>query len=113
MKKLVRTTGIHDRRFQNEVGNLLMLEHKNIVKLLGYCYHAEKKLVLATWFKLLGSCYHSDVPEKFLCYEYLSNGSLDNYIYGTVTQSLHNLFHCFVVGLFKYRIAGAAYIFQD
>jgi len=108
VKKLVRTTGIHDRRFQNEVGNLLMLEHKNIVKLLGSCYHAEKKLV-----EVNGRFVFSDVPEKFLCYEYLSNGSLDNYIYGTVTQSLHNLFHCFVVGLFKYRIAGAAYIFQD
>lgn len=77
VKKLVRTTGIHDRRFQNEVGNLLMLEHKNIVKLLGSCYHAEKKLV-----EVNGRFVFSDVPEKFLCYEYLSNGSLDNYIYG-------------------------------
>ncbi|XP_062197399.1 cysteine-rich receptor-like protein kinase 44 isoform X3 [Phragmites australis] len=76
VKKLVRTSGVHDRRFQNEVGNLQKLEHKNIVKLLGSCYQVERKLVERNGRRVL-----SDVPEKFLCYEHLSNGSLDNYIY--------------------------------
>jgi serine/threonine protein kinase len=79
VKKLVRTSGVHDRWFQNEAGNLQILEHRNIVKLLGSCYQIEKKLVER-------NCRHFllDVPEKFLCYEYLSNGSLANYIYGMV-----------------------------
>ncbi|CAD6254088.1 unnamed protein product [Miscanthus lutarioriparius] len=76
VKKLVRTSGVHDRRFQNEAGNLQTLEHRNIVKLLGSCYQVEKKLVERN-----GRHFLSDVPEKFLCYEYLSNGSLDKYIY--------------------------------
>uniref|UniRef100_A0A804P0Y5 Protein kinase domain-containing protein n=1 Tax=Zea mays TaxID=4577 RepID=A0A804P0Y5_MAIZE len=76
VKKLVQTSGVHDRRFQNEAGNLQFLEHRNIVKLLGSCYQVEKKLVERNNKHFL-----SDVPEKFLCYEYLSNGSLDNYIY--------------------------------
>ena len=96
VKKLVRTSGVHDRRFQNEVGNLQMLEHTNIVKLLGSCYQVERKLVERNGRRVL-----SDVPEKFLCYEYLSNGSLDNYIYGTV---MHNWFRFFIVWLFKYWI---------
>lgn len=76
VKKLVQTSGVHDRRFQNEAGNLQFLEHRNIVKLLGSCYQVEKKLVERNNKHFL-----ADVPEKFLCYEYLSNGSLDNYIY--------------------------------
>ncbi|WVZ53177.1 hypothetical protein U9M48_004157 [Paspalum notatum var. saurae] len=76
VKKLVRISGIHDRRFQNEAGNLQILEHRNIVKLLGSCCQVERKLVERNGRHVI-----SDVPEKFLCYEYLSNGSLDNYIY--------------------------------
>ncbi|KAG0529451.1 hypothetical protein BDA96_05G099100 [Sorghum bicolor] len=76
VKKLVRKSGVHDRRFQNEADNLQTLEHRNIVKLLGSCYQVEKKLVERN-----GRHFLSDVPEKFLCYEYLSNGSLDKYIY--------------------------------
>lgn len=81
MKKLVRTSGVHDRRFRNEVNNLLVLEHKNIVKLIDSCCQVERKAVEQN-----GKYVLSDVPEKLLCYEYLSNGSLDNYIYGMVTQ---------------------------
>ncbi|KAL6868109.1 hypothetical protein ACP4OV_014954 [Aristida adscensionis] len=76
VKKLTRTSGIHERRFHNEVSNLLTLEHKNIVKLLGSCSQVERKLV-----KQNGRHVLTDVPEKILCYEYLCNGSLENYIY--------------------------------
>ncbi|OEL31938.1 Disease resistance protein RPM1 [Dichanthelium oligosanthes] len=76
VKKLVQTSGVHDRRFQNEAANLQILEHGNIVKLLGSCYQVDRKLVERNGRHVL-----SDVPEKFLCYEYLSNGSLDSYIY--------------------------------
>ncbi|KAL6660740.1 hypothetical protein ACP70R_001775 [Stipagrostis hirtigluma subsp. patula] len=76
VKKLVRTSGVHDRRFQNEASNLWKLQHKNIVKLLGSCNQVERKLVEKN-----GRYVFTDVQEKLLCYEYLSNGSLDNYIY--------------------------------
>ncbi|XP_015697519.1 tyrosine-protein kinase JAK2-like isoform X1 [Oryza brachyantha] len=76
VKKLERTSGIHARRFQNEAENLVELEHKNIVKLIGSCCQAETQVVQHN-----GKHVFIDVEEKLLCYEYLSNGSLDNYIY--------------------------------
>jgi len=59
VKKLVRTSGVHDRRFQNEAGNLQILEQRNIVKLLGSCYQVEKKLVERN-----GRHFLSDVPKN-------------------------------------------------
>ncbi|KAL5204178.1 hypothetical protein ABZP36_009049 [Zizania latifolia] len=80
VKKLVRTSGIHDRRFQNEVKNLMELEHKNVVKLVGSCCQEERVVV-----EYNGRYVFTDVVEKLLCYEYLSKGSLDNYIYDEST----------------------------
>uniref|UniRef100_A0A0D9XQG7 non-specific serine/threonine protein kinase n=2 Tax=Leersia perrieri TaxID=77586 RepID=A0A0D9XQG7_9ORYZ len=76
VKKLERTSGIHARRFQNEADNLIEVEHKNIVKLVGSCCQAEKQVVEHD-----GKYVFTNVVEKLLCYEYLPNGSLDKYIY--------------------------------
>ncbi len=81
VKKLERTSGIHARRFQNEANNLLELEHKNVVKLIGSCCQAERQVVEHD-----GKYVFTDVVEKLLCYEYLPNGSLDNYIYGNTIR---------------------------
>ena len=37
--------GIDDQQYINEVGNLLMVKHPNIVQLLGYSYEIKKKYV--------------------------------------------------------------------
>uniref|UniRef100_A0A0E0BGY3 Protein kinase domain-containing protein n=1 Tax=Oryza glumipatula TaxID=40148 RepID=A0A0E0BGY3_9ORYZ len=76
VKKLERTSGIHARKFQNEANNLLELEHKNVVKLIGSCCQAERQVIEHD-----GKYVLAEVVEKLLCYEYLPNGSLDNYIY--------------------------------
>ncbi|CAN6371456.1 unnamed protein product [Urochloa humidicola] len=94
VKKLVPTSGVHDRRFQNEAANLQILEHRNIVKLLGSCNHAERKLVEKNGRHIL-----SDVKEKFLCYEYLSNGSLHNYIYGELCGLDWNMRFKIILGI--------------
>jgi len=59
---------VQDLEFQNEIYFLTKLQHTNIVKLLGDC--------------MQGS-------ERILVYEYMSNGSLDTFIFGATSRSLY------------------------
>lgn len=88
VKKLLVIPGFNeDKQFQNEVGNLIALNHRNIVKLISYCYEIRRKVVEDN-----GRHVFMDMAEKLLCYEYLPRGSLDKYLYGTI--SLHIWFEC-------------------
>jgi serine/threonine protein kinase len=66
-----------DKQFQSEAGILIDLNHKNIVKLIGYCYEIRKEVVENN-----RKFFFVETPKKLLCYEYLPIGSLDKYIYG-------------------------------
>ena len=77
MKKLSDNSPVAtEKQFKNEVGNLMAIQHENIVRLYGYCHEAQKKVIQHS-----GRYVIVDMIESCLCYEYLANGSLDNHIY--------------------------------
>ncbi|CAM0948563.1 unnamed protein product [Alopecurus aequalis] len=75
VKKLSETLDIHEKKFSEEVGCLMMAKHKNIVRFLGYCSDTQGEMV-----KYDGKLVLADVRQRLLCFEYLPKGSLDKNI---------------------------------
>uniref|UniRef100_A0ACD5TBE7 Uncharacterized protein n=1 Tax=Avena sativa TaxID=4498 RepID=A0ACD5TBE7_AVESA len=69
--------GIDDEIFQREFENLMMLDHHNIVRLVGYCYETQHQ---AMQYK--GRTIFAERIYRALCFEYMQNGSLQNHLSG-------------------------------
>ena len=61
-----------EEQFMNEILLVAKLQHRNLVSLLGFC---------------------SEASERLLIYEFLGNGSLDRFIFGTTNVIFINKVH--------------------
>lgn len=73
----------NDKQFKNECTNLMRAQHKNIVRLVGYCYEIRHELVEHN-----GEVIFAGVEERILCFEYLQGGSLENHLSGMMVLKL-------------------------
>ncbi|KAM0830195.1 hypothetical protein ACQ4PT_066368 [Festuca glaucescens] len=77
VKRIRNNHTIDEKLFYREVDSLLTVNHQNVVRFLGFCASTEQ-----TAIKIEGSRQrlYAEIRERLLCFEYISNGSLQEHI---------------------------------
>jgi len=77
VKRIRSNMTIDDKLFRREVNSLMEVNHQNVVRFLGLCSHT-----IETPMKNPESRGYifAEIRERLLCFEYISNGSLDKQI---------------------------------
>ena len=86
VKRLHALQGLDDKEFDNEFHNFTKIFHKNVVRLIGYCYESQEKFVEHN-----GDLIRAKAMERVLCFEYMQRGSLEKYIGGKSDLKLAKL----------------------
>lgn len=76
VKRLSQTSREGLNQLHNEVQVLAQLQHMKLVRLLGYCSHQN---------------------EVMLVYEFVKNGSLDNFLFGNCIRNYRSTINVFVI----------------
>ncbi|GJN04854.1 hypothetical protein PR202_ga22430 [Eleusine coracana subsp. coracana] len=76
VKQLRHSEDLSDTQFLEEVKCLKRVNHKNIVRFLGYCAYTHEVLM-----KFNGQDVLVDERKRFLCFEYAPNGNLQDYLH--------------------------------
>uniref|UniRef100_A0ACD5UK17 Uncharacterized protein n=4 Tax=Avena sativa TaxID=4498 RepID=A0ACD5UK17_AVESA len=69
---------LKEETFQNEVSYLMGIKHQNVVQFVGYC--AESRWEAIEIPSGSGKHIFAEIPKRLLCFEYVSNKSLDRHI---------------------------------
>jgi serine/threonine protein kinase len=77
VKKLFPVHGVDDVAFENEFRNIKKVQHKNVIRMIGYCYEKAHRDV-----EYQGKLVWSEVIDRAICFEYMKGGSLATHISG-------------------------------
>ncbi|KAI4988082.1 hypothetical protein ZWY2020_029712 [Hordeum vulgare] len=80
VKRILNCHTINDESFNRETTSLISVKHKNIVRFLGYCSNTENKAMKHSEPGEPSKYIFAEMRERLLCFEYISNGSLDRYL---------------------------------
>ncbi|XP_066339311.1 uncharacterized protein [Miscanthus floridulus] len=76
VKRLFENYTMEDKMFGREVKSMMLVEHNNIVRFLGYCSDTQGHASSSQE----GNFVIAEKRERLLCFEYINNGSLENHI---------------------------------